>query len=289
MTNCQTCTWKYSYLTGPIEYLSCGHFMCHVCLLRRLALSLVLPQYMPPRCCDSPNGEIDLGSFRRMLLDPKVYDAWRKLKDIRWRKWVCPRGHGPLSGSLLLTTGPGVIWKQPVNCSGCLTQTYRPIRKDLQLPEFGPGCKRTEFCLFCSHQTDSENCRCGVAQFVNKFIADLDKSGVFDTWSNSLIAKAAQTKTEMLSGAKIKYQTLAQMDQEARKRASHGKEPDSANYPEDDETYRPNSQAAGHYDRDIHIPDGPLNGRSDLPPVVFCYRCRNRLTSQAETTNAVFW
>ena len=212
--SCTVCHSELLFPAGPIEYLPCKHYVCHMCLLQMVALSLISPKFMPLRCWTTAAGEIDTKVLQRIVIDPQINVLWDKYRILRKsNEWTCPVGHPPLGGSLPITTDTVPIWKQPVECSGCLTSTFKPIRKDL---ECIPGCHRTRYCLLCSGEIDLEEwecASCGHDQVVGAFFTALLEANVLShTWVTQAIRQAKLTEVKMRGGKDLTYQTLGEME-----------------------------------------------------------------------------
>ncbi|WAO95561.1 Protein kinase domain-containing protein [Fusarium falciforme] len=211
MVECQSCGLSYEWKGRNIQRLPCQHYMCHVCLLQYLALSLISPKYMSARCCDSPKGEIKGESFGNIVVDPRINTAWKKYELLKDHDdWRCPRGHPPKGGSLTITVGSRnspPIWKEVVNCSGCLTQT-RLI--DGSVKELRP----TSFCLLCLKELSGNVCnQCEQNSAVWPFITRMqERIDAPASWLSSVLRFACRDRLTIRNGScQLQFQTLAQL------------------------------------------------------------------------------
>lgn len=214
MVTCDQCNRGYDFSKGQIKRLPCKHYMCHDCLLGLVALSLVSPKYMPPRCCDDPAGmgEINPLALPGLDLSFEVKDVWGDLSKFaelsrtkNWQ-WRCPRGHAPEDGSLLVSTGWTPVWKNPMNCDRCVVITALPIRDDLK---FQDGQRRyQEYCLFCSERANSYECVC--TEYINlvtdSFVNSLRWRRALGATVSSKVMKARETREGILAGKPVQYQ-----------------------------------------------------------------------------------
>jgi hypothetical protein len=211
MVECKSCGVSYEWKGRNIQRLPCQHYMCHVCLLQYLALSLISPKYMSARCCDSPKGEIKQESFGNIVVDPRISTAWKKYELLRDHdNWRCPRGHPPKGGSLAVTVGSRnspPIWKEVVNCSGCLTQT-RLI--DGSVKEVRP----TSFCLLCLGEVSGNVCnQCEQNSVVWPFVTHMqERIDAPASWLSSVLRFACRDRLSIRNGgSQLQFQTLAHL------------------------------------------------------------------------------
>ncbi|KAH7126103.1 kinase-like domain-containing protein [Dactylonectria macrodidyma] len=208
---CSKCGDYYRHRSDdePIEQLACEHFMCHSCLLQCLALSLLSPQYMPPRCCASSDGEIKREYWGK-LIDPRINAAWTVLW---WKKcfgsWICRHGHLPESGSLMVAKGTTLsppTWRVVVYCSGC---TRRVFLSGQGTTETYMNIQRTPYCLLCSREVIGKMCQeCSLSLDVLPFIKSLQENVVRPgTWFSTAISHACEAMTR----EDVELQTLADL------------------------------------------------------------------------------
>ncbi|KAJ6440644.1 C2HC5 finger protein [Purpureocillium lavendulum] len=210
---CDQCRSHFYLLRDPIERLPCKHYMCHDCLLGLVALSLVSPKYMPPRCCDDPAGlgEINPLAIPDLDLSVEVKDVWTELwkfaelsrtKDWQWR---CPRGHPAEDGTLLVSTGRTPVWKTPANCDRCVVSTTLPIRDDLRYQD---GQRYQGYCLYCRERANMLECSCSeyFKMVTDSFVKGLRERNAFDTSMGNKIKAGQRTRDKMLVGEPMEFQ-----------------------------------------------------------------------------------
>ncbi|KAI8712419.1 hypothetical protein NCS52_01340000 [Fusarium sp. LHS14.1] len=211
MVDCKGCGVSYEWEGEYIQRLPCQHYMCHPCLYQYLALSLISPKYMSARCCDSDKGEIGQESFEKIIVDPWITAAWKKYQQLNDNdNWRCPRGHPAKGGSLIVTVGSRnspPIWKEVVNCTGCLTQT-RYINGSVK--EVRP----TSFCLLCLGEVSGNVCNlCEQNSVVWPFVSYVqDRIDAPVCWLSSVLKFACRDRLIIRNGGgQLQFQTLAEL------------------------------------------------------------------------------
>lgn len=186
--------------------------MCHDCLLGLVALSLVSPKYMPPRCCDDPAGlgEINPLAIPELDLDFEVKDVFTELRNFAalsrtkdWQ-WRCPMGHPTEDGSLLVSTGWTPVWKTPMNCSLCVVSTTLPIREDLKYRE---GQRYQGYCLFCCERANILECGC-IEYFklvTDSFVNSLRRRDALSQTLANKIKLGCEARDKILAGEYMQY------------------------------------------------------------------------------------
>jgi len=212
IVTCDECGSKFDLFRDPIECLPCKHYMCHNCLLGLVALSLVSPKYMPPRCCDDPAGlgEINPLAIPELDLDFEVKDVWTELRDFAalsrskdWQ-WRCPMGHPTEDGSLLVSVGWTPVWKTPMNCSLCVVSTTLPIREDLKYRE---GQRYQGYCLFCRERANILECGC-IEYFklvTDSFVNSLRRRDALSQTLANKIKLGCEARDKILAGEYMQY------------------------------------------------------------------------------------
>lgn len=211
MVDCKGCGVSYEWEGTYIQRLPCQHYMCHLCLYQYLALSLISPKYMSTRCCDHPKGEIGQEYFENIIVDPWITAAWKKYEQLKDNDdWRCPRGHPAKGGSLIVTVGSRnspPIWKEVVNCTGCLTQT-RHI--DGSVKEVRPS----SFCLLCLGEVSGNVCNlCEQNSVVWPFVSYVqDRIDAPVCWLSSVLKFACRDRLTIRNGGgQLQFQTLAEL------------------------------------------------------------------------------
>ncbi|OAQ80658.1 protein kinase [Purpureocillium lilacinum] len=212
IVTCDECGSKFDLFTDPVECLPCKHYMCHDCLLGLVALSLVSPKYMPPRCCDDPAGlgEINPLAIPELDLDFEVKDVFTELRNFAalsrtkdWQ-WRCPMGHPTEDGSLLVSTGWTPVWKTPMNCSLCVVSTTLPIREDLKYRE---GQRYQGYCLFCCERANILECGC-IEYFklvTDSFVNSLRRRDALSQTLANKIKLGCEARDKILAGEYMQY------------------------------------------------------------------------------------
>lgn len=145
---CHVCSGSFEVLkTQNVDKLVCGHWMCHDCFYKLFALSIFMPQYMPPRCCELPQAKRAESMSSRILVSPEVNKIWEQAKALGSENWECSERHLTIPELLEITTGPRRVWKITLVC-------------DLCAEKYGHESPLALRCLFCKKPASSDSCRC---------------------------------------------------------------------------------------------------------------------------------
>lgn len=168
--------------------------MCHGCLLGLIALSLVLPEYMPPQCCDNYFGILNAGgrSFKRLAVDAPVRMAWRRTRRLQRDGLKCPDGH-VIQSYDLQTNDKRPIWREYFCCETC------EYEKCIRSPSNSKKTAR-RFCLFCQRHIKSTYCRrCNYYEVAFKFIDGLQGEGKKQMGTGIAILDATTSYGDLLT------------------------------------------------------------------------------------------
>ncbi|KAH8647842.1 kinase-like domain-containing protein [Xylariales sp. PMI_506] len=196
--SCKQC----STLTSQIERLTCGHYMCHQCLISLVALSLISPKFMPPRCCECPlgSGEIKREALGKIILTPDVNSTLCALYDleekVRSGSWSCPDEHPPHNGSPLVTYSSVPVWKGSIECTSCFEPESPYTTPTTAQESRRTGLSRKQFCLFCCGTYGECLCLENHNSVIKRFVRNLGATGILSDHFLSHInsAKSAMAK-----------------------------------------------------------------------------------------------
>lgn len=206
--NCNNCTYNFNWPSDPVEALPCGHWMCHGCLLQRIILSLLSPRFMPPLCCNLPQGEIKLRATRLILTqNTEIRYAWDELRGVqdvvRKGNWTCPRGHRPPEGLLQVTKESPEIWKDSVECPACAGDT-RGLGRSTR-------SRKMEYCLYCLAPFGSCDCQKSIHMNIHLFVDDLKRKGFLTGETTTVVLKVLSTRARMIQLTPSDYMSFGQM------------------------------------------------------------------------------